>query len=217
MLGPEIPAAKANRYNPHSSAASAIENSNDGYDNDSVDVKMSSSWRRFALQHNYDDTNVLMGSIENDENDELSVSVEGGKKQVTSQGGQDNLEDNDSLSIGDMYGDLDGDLSSIDDCGDIMNDCSEYDGGQSGEMIYDMDWIRDNAGSKVGLLEGFATGNDDREDSASIDQKLGEVDEDEGDDDNDSDDENDTESVLNAECERLRERLMMKMVSSTES
>jgi hypothetical protein len=79
----------------------------------------------------------------------------------------------------------------------------------SGELAYDMEWIRENAGSKVGLIEGFST-KEDGEVGTEIGSFYGYGGD--GDCDDDEQDNVGMEDALNAECERLRERLSAKMV-----
>jgi len=148
----------------------------------SAELRMSESWKRFALVHNYDDSNVLMGSVDNVSVDEMGHSNEANHTP----------QEFDLSSIGcrDMFGGSDSSLGSND----------------SGEITYDVDWIRQQAGSKTDLIEGFSV-------DGAVDTCSPRDDSDDDDDDDGADNDGDEEAALNAECERLRQKLSSKMVN----
>lgn len=144
----------------------------------SAELRMSESWKRFARQHNYDDSTVLIGSV-----DDLPFGELQSPQYIV------------PSDIGDTEKVHALDLSSIDG----RQDESSLGSNESGEVTYDIEWIRQQAGPNASQLVGG--------------RGIDEGDDDEDDDDDYGDNDDREEAELNAECERLRQKLTSKMVN----
>ena len=124
-------------------------------EDDDIDEKMNSSWKKFAQQNCYDDSSVMASEDGRSPHVELSLddipSVSNCPAVLDTPAENGHNSDEDNLEQEDQSVNM-----------DIMGDCSEVSDEVSPVISADIEWICANApASKVGLLEGFSLGSDD--------------------------------------------------------